>query len=181
MKKLVITLVAVFALGIFSASAQKMAHIDYLAVMDTLQTYKKAMEQSESIEATAQETALFLQEKLQADYQAYELNASTMSEIERELAETNLSTLQAKLQGVEQSYTQQLQVVQERYFVPLEKWLKEAVSIVGEKKGIDYILYYDTQNSIFWVNPNKGVDLTNEVITEMLKLEAANPVKEPGQ
>ncbi len=181
MKKIVITFVALFTLGMFSAAAQKMAHIDYLAVMDTLQTYKKALQQSEDIEASTQETAAFLQQEIQKEYQEYQSKAKTMSEMEREIKESRINDLQTRLQGLEQSYSQQLQVVQERYFAPLEKWLKEAVGIVGKRKGFDYILYYDAENSIFWVNPEKGVDLTNEVITEMLKLEKANPILEPGQ
>ena len=181
MKKIILTLVAVFTLGIFSASAQKMAHIDYLKVMDTLTTYKTAIKKSEEVEASTQESAQFLQQKIQEKYLEYQNLPVDASAMERQLLEEEVTRLQERLQGMEQQYQQQLQVIQERYFVPLEKWLKEAVSKVGESKGLDYILYYDQENSIFWVNPNKGVDLTKEVITEMLKLEAADPVLEPGE
>lgn len=180
MKKIVITLVAVFALGIFSSSAQDMAHINYQKVMDTLNTYKRALAIQEDIDAVAQEKAKYLQETLQNDLAVYQQNANTMTDIEREITESNLQTLQGKLQAVEQQYAIDMQTVETRYYVPLEEWLREAVGIVGEAKKVDYILYYN-EGGIFWVNPNKGVDLTNEVITELLKLEAANPILAPGE
>ena len=88
---------------------------------------------------------------------------------------------QQRLQEVEQLYLEQMEIINTRYMVPIQEWLKQAVATVGKLKGLDYIMYYQEEGGMFWVNPDKGVDLTNDVITEMRKLEIANPVVTPGE
>ena len=124
---------------------------------------------------------LELQKEYETKLAAYQANVGSMAEIIRQSRESELGQIQGMSEQLQQQYQQSLQTVQERYFAPLEKWLKEAVSIVGARTGYDYILYYDEANSIFWVNLEKAVDLSNEVITELLRIESENPIKEPGQ
>lgn len=181
MKKILIALVALFTIGNFSASAQKIAHIDYIAVMDSLDTYKKALIKSEELAAGFQETMESLQQEYAEKAQAYQEEVADMAPIIQQMRQKEIQDIELLSQQMQGDYQNNLQTIQDRYFVPLEEWLKKAVAIVGESKGFDYVLYYDEENSIFWVNPNKGVDVTNEVITEMLKLEKANPVVTPGE
>ncbi|WP_070137492.1 OmpH family outer membrane protein [Crocinitomix algicola] len=181
MKKIVLIVVAMFSIGMYSASAQKFAHISYESVMDTLATYKKAMKMQEEFEGNAQTTAQILQKKMQEKYMELENGRNTLSSIELDILQNEFEDLQMRLQGVEQEYQKNMQIIQERYVVKIDKWLKEAVDAVGKEKGVDYILYHSAEGGFFWVNPNKGVDLTNAVITKMLELEKIDPVKEPGK
>ena len=181
MKKLILIVVALFLLGMYSASAQKMAHISYEKVMDTLATYKKAEAMQLEIEEKAQETAQYIQKQIQTKAADYERRSKTMSEIERTLLEDEITNLQQRMQEVQANYQSQMEIIQTRYYVKIEEWLKKAVDIVGKEKGFDYIFYYSEQGGFFWVNPSKGVDLTNAVISQMLILEKTNPIKEPGQ
>lgn len=181
MKKFLIAIVALVTLGNFSASAQKIAHLNYQDVMDTLSTYKKAVELNTEYETAAQESAQFLQEKMQKKYQEYEQGTQNgMSKIELMILEDEINNLQQRLQEVQVSYQNNMKIIEDRYLVKIDGWLKASVDIVGKNKGLDYILYYSEDGSIFWVNSSKGVDVTNEVITEMLKQEKANPVVVPG-
>lgn len=178
MKKLLAVL-AVFMLGTFYVSAQKFGHLDYIAVMDSLETYKVAIKKSEEVQNDFEETMKFLQDDYQKKALDYQNGIDTMPDILRQMREQELYQIQALSEQKQAEYQQSLEIIQTRYFVKLEEWLKKSVGTVGERKGLDYILYYDEENSIFWVNPNKGVDVTNEVITEMLKVEAAEGI--PGE
>ena len=181
MRKILLAIVAIFVLGAFSASAQKMGHFDYMAVMDSLTTYKTAQKKAEEVASEFEETYKAVEAEFEKRYNAYIAGADTMNQYLAAMEEQSLQQMQASLQGLQQQYQQSLQTIQERYYVPIEKWLKEAVGIVGKRKGLDYVLYHDEQNSIFWVNPDKGIDITNEVLTEMLRIEKENPIRTPGE
>lgn len=181
MRKIIIALVALFAIGSFSASAQKIGHLDYIQVMDSLETYKTAVKKAEELTANFEETMLSLQKEYETKLRDYQENINTMPPIIKQNRERELGDIQLLSEQLQAEYQQGLQTIQERYYVPLEKWLKQAVAVVGKARSLDYILYYDEESSIFWVNPDRGVNVTNEVITEMLKLEQADPVKTPGE
>ncbi len=181
MKKIIIALVALFTMGTFSADAQKIGHLDYIAVMDSLETYKTALKKSEELTVSFEETMLSLQTEYETKLRDYQENINTLPAIIKQTRERELGDIQLLSEQLQAEYQQGLQTIQERYYVPLEKWLKQAVAIVGKARSLDYVLYYDEESSIFWVNPERGVNVTNEVITEMLKLEKADPVKTPGE
>ena len=180
MKKIVLVIVAMFTLGAFTASAQKISYLDYIQVMDSLDTFKTAIAKSEEVQLEFEATMQYLQEDYQKKAIDYQNQMDSLPEILRQMREKELYDIQALSEQKQAEYQASLQTIQERYFVPLEKWLKEAVAIVGKAKGLDYILYYDEENSIFWVNLEKAVDVTNVVITEMLRLEKENPITTPG-
>lgn len=181
MKKILLAIVAVFMLGAFSASAQKLGHFDYLSVMDTLDTYKKAYEQKDELEKDFEETMKVLGADYEQKYIALQGGYDTLPDILLQMRQQELAQIEALSQQKQQEFQQSLQIIQERYIDPMEKWLKEAVEIVGKREGLDYILYFDENATFFWVNPDRGRDVTDAVITEMLRLEKENPIAIPGQ
>lgn len=181
MRKILLAIVAIFVLGAFSASAQKIGHFDYLAVMDTLDTYKKAYETKDKLEKEFEETIQILSADYEQKYLALQAGADTLADILLQMRQQELMQLEQLSQQKQQEFQQSLQIIQERYIAPMEEWLKEAVEIVGKREGLDYILYHDKDAAFFWVNPDKGRDLTNAIITEMLRLEKENPIRTPGE
>ena len=181
MKKILVVIIAIFTIGNFSASAQKFGHINYKKVTDTLQAFKTGYAKIEEEQESFESTYKALEEELNKRYQIYMASVDTMNPYLAKIEEESLNNLNASLQGLQQQYQSSMQIIQERYFAPIEEWLEEAVGIVGKNKGLDYILYYSEENKMMWVNPNKGVDVSNAVITEMIRLEKENPIKEPGQ
>ena len=181
MKKILLAIVAVFMLGAFSASAQKVGHFDYVAVMDTLETYKKAFAQSEELKADFEEQMTAIQEEYQEKAIALQEEGANLPDVIRQNRERELQELGLVAQNIELQYQENAQKIQERYMQPMEDWLKDAVDIVGKREGLSYILYYDESLAFFWYNPEKAAEVTNDIITEMLRLERENPIKEPGQ
>jgi Skp family chaperone for outer membrane proteins len=180
MKKIILALLVLIAVGDFSASAQKIGHLDYLACIDTLQTYKtaesKKKELTDDYKFNMDEIGKEY-ERLMGEYQQYQ---ATWSDIIKESKASSITYLEQRAQLMDEEYQKNIQIVSERYYIKIEEWLKEAVKIVGTRRSLDYIFYYQ-EGGAFWVNPERGVDVSNEIITELLKLEIANPVKEPGQ
>ncbi len=179
MRKLLSTIIAVFALGILTASAQKIGHIDYAKVLDTTQTYKLAIQKGEEVQKSFEETMLALQQDYQTKLEKYQAEAETLSPVIRQLREQELVQIQQTSEQLQAELQNNQQILNQRYFVPLEEWLKEAVGIIGKSKGLDYIMYYEEQNSIFWVNPDKATDVTVEVMKEVLRIEKEKGV--PGE
>lgn len=180
MKKLIIAIVALLTFGAYSATAQKFGHMNYQEVMDTLDTYKEADKKNKEETASFEATYVALQAKLEKDYQVYMSSKDTMNKYMIQIEENRLTTMQNDMQALEQAYQQAIATIQERYVGALIKWLEEAVEIVGIRKGLDYVMYFDQTNPTMWVNPTKGVNVTNEVISEMLILEKSKPIVIPG-
>jgi outer membrane protein len=180
MRKLIITIVALFTFGAYSASAQKIGHLNYIQVMDSIDTYQLANKKGEELQSEFEETMKYLQEDYTKKATIYQEEMDDLPQILREMREQELYQIQQLSEAKQQEYQRSLQLIQERYYTPLEDWLKQAVEIVGKAKNLDYVLYYDEQSSVFWVNPDKGVDITMAVIAEMKKIEKANPILIPG-
>lgn len=180
MKKGIITLIALLMFGAFAAQAQKFGHFDYLEAMDTLDTYKRALKKSEEVRANYETQMKDIEDEYTSKLKDIE-EKPDMPDIIRQTRQNELQQLGAVAQQLEQQYQKDLQIIQDRYMIPMDEWLKEAVDIVGKKEGLDYLFYYQEGNTNFWYNEDRAKDVTNLIITELLRLEKENPIKEPGQ
>lgn len=178
MKKLILAITIIFTFGLFNSQAQnvKIAHLDYQAVMDTMPTFKIAQKKEKDAFEIAQTSINTLQTEIDTKYQIYMSSADTLPDILRQMREKEITDLQSAMQYVEQQYQNDVGIIGERYYTPLEDWFKQAVEIVGKRNGIAYILYENESLPIFWVNDDKAIDVTNQIITEMLRLEKENPL-----
>jgi Skp family chaperone for outer membrane proteins len=179
MKKIILALLVLLSVGGFSASAQKFGHLDYLECLDTLQSYKTAKLKEKEIEESAYSMMTEIENEIRKLSAEYEQNKDVWSSVIRQSKERALYDLQGSGEQIQAEYQKNMEVIANRYYVKINEWFTEAVKIIGIRKGLDYILYY--QEGAFWANPERGVNVTNEIITELLKLELANPIKEPGQ
>ncbi|MGB1104535.1 MAG: OmpH family outer membrane protein [Crocinitomicaceae bacterium] len=177
MKKGIITLIAVLFLGAFSATAQKFGHLDYQAVMDTLATYQKAMKLSDDLQTEFESDMKYLEGEYQKKYMELINGADTLPKILIEQKQRELQQLEQLSGEKQQKIQNDLQVINQRYSGPIQDWFDKAVDIVGKRRGLDYIFYYTEEAGNFWINPTKGTDVTNEIITEMIQLEAENPIE----
>lgn len=178
MKKLLFVFAVLFCTGF--VSAQTSAHLDSQKVLDTMPSRKKALKEIEELRDS-------YAEELQADEQEYYTAASnfeqygdTLSPIMRQREQRRLMKMQQDYAQKEQEYSQDLQYQQNAYMTPILERLQKAVDNVAERQKIDYVL------DVTYLLHAGGTDITNLVIVEVLKLEAADnatppaPI-EPGQ
>ena len=167
MKKLIVGLVAVLTLGAFNASAQnaKIAHIDYLAVTDSLPSKIKADKEIESYIKEEQAIIKELEVTFQRDYNEYLAKRESFSETVRAVREEALGQRQQDIQVKTQKLQQDIQTLSNRLYKPIEDNLNIAVETVAKKHNISYVI--DKGQTLY----AGGMDLTAEVTAEMLKLE----------
>jgi Skp family chaperone for outer membrane proteins len=176
MKKLTLVLVALFTLGAFTSNAQsiKLGHVSSAVVLDSVesykaivaeeqQIYKDGQEQSEAIQLQIQDMQIKAQEKAAKD---------SLSDFEAYIIQGDIEKKQQDLYQLEQYSQQQLQILNERLMKLMEMY-KEAVGVVAKKYELTYVLDKDSQ---VLFAAESATDITNEVRTELLKMDNANRV-----
>lgn len=171
-KKTTLFAAATLMLGLFSLTSNaqqvKFAHIDYLKVVDSLPTMMEADKQVEMFLKAGEKTILEMETALQADYDAYMVEKPTLSDVMQELREKQLMEQQQIIEMKKQSLQQDLEILNDRLYKPIEDNLVKAIETVATKHGITYML---EKNSMLYTSPTGGLDLTKEVKAELIRLE----------
>lgn len=167
MKNGIIVLIALITLG-FGANAQnsKLAHVDYMAVIDSLPSKLAADKEIQSFLDEGEKTLMEMQTEYQRALNDYLGKQDSLSAIMKELKEKQLMEQQEIIRIKNESLQQDLQVLNDRAYKPIEDKLKKAIAIVAERHGIVYVL---ESSSLLYIG--EGKDLTKEVKAEMMKME----------
>lgn len=167
MKKSIILIIAVIMLGSFGANAQaKLAHVDYLAVIDSLPSKQTADKEIQQFLDEGEKTLQEMQAEYQKSLDEYLAQQDSLSDIMRQLKEKQLMEQQEILRIKSESLQQDLQILNDRAYKPIEDNLKKAIKVVAEKHGVTYVMEASTLLYI-----GEGKDLTDEVRQEMMKYE----------
>ena len=161
---LLILVLAVLALNVNAQT--KIAHINSQVLLDTLQSRKDAMAKLKKFE---EEGVLELQEmnkSLEAAYVRYQQNEKDWSPVIKQMEEEKLQKKQVALQTRQQELEQQMQIYGQELNKPILELVQTAVNNVAESKKLSYVL--DETVTLYFKG---GIDITNEVMTELLKLE----------
>lgn len=165
MKKLLLLLIVVVSAG--SAMAQsKIAHVNSQAVLDTSAMRAKAITQFQEFEAAGIKELQEMQADLEKAYATYEQKRPTMSPVIQKIEEEKLLKKQKALQDRDQSFQTELQAYSNELNAPILKMVQDAVQAVADTKKLDYVI------DVSVVLIANGEDITDEVITELLKMEA---------
>ncbi len=165
MKKGLLLLVLVFG-GINMNAQTKIAHINSQQLLDTLQSRKDAMAKLQKFE---EEGVLELQEmnkSFEAAYIRYQQNEKDMTPVIQQMEQEKLQKKQQALQTRQQELEQQMQIYGQELNKPILDLVQTAVNNVAESKKFSYVL--DETVTLYFKG---GVDITKEVMTELLKLE----------
>ncbi len=169
MKKLL--LIAFALLSVLSTQAQsslKFAHFDYQKATDSLPSIMQAQKKLEQKEAEM--TSIL--EELQTEYQdmlvMYDRQKDSLSDMRRQIMEEEIQMLGQKIQYRQQDF----QVAYERevndLMKPIEDNLVKAIEIVAKRHKLNYVF---EKTTLMYVEG--GLDLTDEIRTELEKLENA--------
>ena len=177
MKKfLVILLIAVVSVGT-SFSQNSIAHIDSQKILDTMPSRKAAMKEVENFERKALQELQETQKDLQAAFDRFQRERSTMSKTAAQFQEERLNKQAQEFQQRQQELDQQIQILSQELNRPILARLQKAVDIVSKAEKLNYVL---DASSLLYSNGN---DITKKVIVEVLKLEqeAAASSKAEGE
>jgi Skp family chaperone for outer membrane proteins len=104
----------------------------------------------------------------QKAYQDYGVKQAQMSPAERQIVEGRLMQKQQMLEATQASLEEGLQIMSEELNKPILDRVQQAIDIVAERKKLNYVL--DVSATMY---SKGGIDITSEVIVELLLLDAA--------
>lgn len=174
MKKILFAL-ALTVCAIATTQAQsKIGHVRSQALLDTMPSRKAAIKEIKEIENAGLRELKDMDSAVQTAYMEYQKKMGSMSETVRQYEENRIRRMQQSLEDRQQQIDQQLQVMTQEMNVVILDRVKKAVNIVATTKKFNYII--DESTTLYSAG---GVDVTNDVVIELLKLEAE--AKKPGK
>jgi outer membrane protein len=162
-------LLGLFVVIGFSTLAQtKIGHVDSQKLLDTLQSRKDAIRKLDSMKTAGMEELKIMDADFQKAYQDYMTNQASKSPAERQIIEGRLMQKQQMLEATQASLEEGLQIVSEELNKPILDRVQKSIDIVADRKKLNYVL--DVSATMY---SKGGIDITGEVITELLLLDAA--------
>jgi outer membrane protein len=165
MRKLFLALVVAIG-AVASVQAQsKFGHVDSQKVLDTMPSRKAAIKDIQLIEAMGMKELRDLDSAMQVEVGIYQKNVNSWSPVVKAATEQKIQGMQQRFSAREQEIDGQLQQMSADMNNKILDKVKKAVDIVAKKKGLNYVI--DISSTLY----ASGVDVTNEVIVEILKLD----------
>jgi outer membrane protein len=162
-------LLGLFVVIGFSAFAQtKIGHVDSQKLLDTLPSRKEAIKKLDSMKTSGMQELQLMDADFQKAYQDYTVNQASKSPAERQIIEGRLMQKQQMLEATQTSLEEGLQIMSEELNKPILDRVQKAIDIVSERKKLNYVL--DVSATMY---SKGGIDITSEVIVELMLLDAA--------
>ena len=155
-----------FSVGTVMAQS-KVAHVNSQKLLDTLPSRKIAMTKLQEFEANGVKELQEMEADFNAALAKYEADRPKMTPVEIKIAEDKLMKKQQNLQDREQSLQQEMQLYSQDLNKPILERVQKSVEIVSERKKLNYVI--DESVTLYFKG---GMDITSEVIVELLRLDA---------
>ena len=164
MKKIImITAMAVMSVA---AMAQdfKFGYVDFNEVIMLMPEMDEARATIEENQKTNEEILMTMYKEYETKMQQYQQNNATWTPAVREMKEKELMQLEQNLQQNQQVLQQELQQLQQQLQAPIYKKAQDTVNELAKAKGLALVF---EKNSLLYLDPAQGVDLTPEARTAL--------------
>ena len=162
MKRIII--IAAMALMSVSAFAQKFAYVDFNELVMLMPEMDEARATIEENQKTNEEILMTMYKEYETKMQQYQQNNATWTPAVREMKEKELMQLEQNLQQNQQVLQQELQQLQQQLQAPIYKKAQDTVNELAKAKGLALVF---EKNSLLYLDPAQGVDLTPEARTAL--------------
>ena len=166
MKNVILGLFVVIGFSTFAQT--KIGHVDSQKLLDTLPSRDIAIKKLDSMKTAGMQELQLMDADFQKAYQDYTVNQATKSPAERHIIEGRLMQKQQMLEATQASLEEGLQIMSEELNKPILDRVQKSIDIVAERKKLNYVL--DVSATMY---SKGGIDITSEVIVELLLLDAA--------
>ena len=109
-----------------------------------------------------------MQADFQKSYDIYLAKRETLPPVMQEIEEKKLMKKQEDIQARDESLNTEIQAISQDMNAPILDRLERAVKNVAERKKLSYVI--DESVTLYFAG---GIDITKEVVEELLKLEKA--------
>ena len=171
MKKLFFALALALSTVTTVDAQSKIAHVNSQTLLDTMPMRKKAMAEVQELTRRGDEELGDLEKKLEKEYTDYMARRATQSPQMNQYDESRLTKMQQDAQVREQEISNMIQNLSTSLNEEILATVKEAVELVAKRKGLNYVV--DISSTLY----ASGTDITNEIIPELLRLDAEKQKK----
>jgi outer membrane protein len=164
MKKII--MIAAMAVMSVAAMAQdfKFGYVDFNEVIMLMPEMDEARATIEENQKTNEEILMTMYNEYETKMQQYQQNNATLTPAVREMKEKELMQLEQNLQQNQQVLQQELQQLQQQLQAPIYKKAQDTVNELAKAKGLALVF---EKNSLLYLDPAQGVDLTPEARTAL--------------
>lgn len=155
MKK--ILAIAAMALLTLSASAQKLAKVNFNELVMLAPEMDAAREVMNASQKEAEETYSSMVEEYQSKATQYQQKQATWTAAIKESKERELMEIQNRIQEFQQSISQELQQQQAQLMAPIQEKAQKAVQDLAKAQGIAAV--FDVSSALYF-DDNAVIDLT---------------------
>ena len=167
MKRLFIA-IAIALSSIATTTAQtKIAHVNSQKLLDTMPSRKAAIADIQGIEKSGVDELTEMDGQIRKAYEEYKRLEPTRSPAVNQYEQGRIQKLQEALESRQTQIDQQLQLMTQEMNGKILARVKQAVNTIATAKKLNYVV--DETAMLFSAG---GIDITNEVIVELLKLDA---------
>lgn len=166
MKNVILSLFVIVSFGAFAQT--KIGHVDSKKLLDTLPSRKEAIKKLDSMQTSGMQELQMMDAELQKAYNDYVNNKANKSPAECQIIENKLMQKQQMLEASSASFEEGIQIMSEELNKPILERIQKSIEIVAERKKLNYVI--DVSATMY---SKGGVDITDEVIIELLLLDAA--------
>lgn len=156
------------AIGFSTFAQTKIGHVDSQKLLDTLPSRDIAIKKLDSMKTAGMQELQLMDADFQKAYQDYMTNQASKSPAERQIIEGRLMQKQQMLEATQASLEEGLAIMSEELNKPILDRVEKAIEIVAERKKLNYVI--DVSATLY---SKGGIDITNEVIVELLLLDAS--------
>jgi len=180
MKKLFFAIMIVLSTATVVQAQTKIAYVNYQLLIDTLPSRKKAILELQNLSAHADQELKEMEASIEKEKKAYLLLDPEKNRTMINFDEDRLTKMQNELHNREQEINLILQKMEQELNDEIMETVTEAIEIIKKRKRLNSILDRSSMPS------SGGTNITNEVIPELLKIDAAKTVAKktavtPGQ
>jgi len=163
------TIIATFCLSLFALTAiqaQKFGHVNSASLLSQMPDVKSADSQLEAYQKQLISKGETMVKSFDQKYQAYmaEANAGTLSKIQMQKKESDLTGEQQNIQKYEMEVQQMLLAKREELYKPILEKVQNAIDQIGADGG--YTMIFDTSTGALLLAADNE-DLTSKIRTKL--------------
>lgn len=167
MKKLFFIAITAILTMTSAVAQQKIGHVNSDSLLNKMPSRNIAIEQLKKFEADGYKELQDMNDDLEKSVALYEKNKPTMSPTIQQIEERKLQEKDQRIRDRQTSLQQELQAISQDLNNPILERIQKAVEIVADRKKLSYVI--DLSTTLYHKG---GIDLTAEVLVELLKLDA---------
>ncbi len=170
MKKSFLALALIVASATTSvAQNSKVGHVVMNKISDTIPSRKIVVKEYTELSNMRMKDLNEMDSSFQTAYGIYMQKEPTMSEVVKQSEQQKLQRMQQTLQQEQASFQQDMEKLEYDMIEKYMSMVKEAVKIVAARQKLNYVI--DDSSALYSTG---GIDITNEVIKEVLILDQKN-------